>query len=68
MIEMVLKSDIRDLPRLLKVYELSGQRGITKEQDKLLTDYKSSMPHGWDWRKEDVDPLVRHRIVGIFHD
>ncbi|WP_321778560.1 hypothetical protein [Sulfurimonas sp.] len=41
---------------------------ITKDEDKLLTNYKSSMPDRWDWKDENVDPLARHTIVGIIHE
>lgn len=65
LIKMVIKNDLSELDKLLEIYILAGQRGITKEQDLLLKDMKSSMPVNWDWRQADVDPLARHRRVGI---
>jgi len=68
MIKMILQNDITDLKKLLKAYEQAGQRGVTKEQDKLLKEYRHHMPDGWDWRGENVDHLARYRKVGIqFH-
>src|SRR5690606_19245850 len=49
LIKMVDNSDISQLPRLLALYETVGQRSITKEQNILLTPYRSSMPNGWNW-------------------
>ncbi|MCD8451442.1 hypothetical protein LNI90_05025 [Tenacibaculum dicentrarchi] len=68
LIVMVEKEDISELEQLLKIYELAGQRGITKEQDLLLSDYRSSMPENWNWRKENVNPILRHEIVGITYE
>lgn len=65
--EMVLKDDLTELDKLLDVYASAGQRGLSKEQDLLLKEYKASMPEEWDWRKSDVDPLARHNKLGIFH-
>ena len=65
LIKMVEMEDISYLGRLLEVYEFAGQRGITKEQDLLLSEYKSSMPKKWNWKQETVNPLIRHEIVGI---
>ena len=64
-ISMILRNDITDLILLLKIYEKAGQRGITKAQDELLREYRNCMPNGWNWRNENVDPLARHRVVGI---
>jgi hypothetical protein len=64
---MIRKKDISELDKLLDVYELAGQRSLTKEQDFKLKEFKTSMPKGWDWRANDVNPLERHHIVGIYH-
>lgn len=66
-IQMILRKDVTDLRKLLNIYRLAGQRSLTKEQNKLLDKYRSSMPHGWDWRNENVDHLARHTAVGIIH-
>jgi muconolactone delta-isomerase len=66
-IKMVLAKDISDLRKLLEIYKIAGQRSLTKEQNKLLDNYRSSMPIGWNWRQENVDPLERHKLAGIFH-
>lgn len=68
LIKMIENKDLSEIDKLLKIYELAGQRGITKEQDLLLSEYKSSMPENWNWRNNDVNPLFRHEIVGIFHN
>jgi len=68
LIVMIEKEDISELEQLLKIYELAGQRGITKEQDLLLSDYRSSMPENWNWREENVNPIIRHEIVGITYE
>ena len=68
LILMIEKEDISELEQLLKIYELAGQRGITKEQDLLLSDYRSSMPENWNWREENVNPIIRHEIVGITYE
>jgi hypothetical protein len=68
LIVMIEKEDISELQQLLKIYELAGQRGITKEQDLLLSDYRSSMPENWNWREENVNPIIRHEIVGITYE
>lgn len=65
LIQMVEMKNISDLDKLLTVYETAGQRGITKKQDLLLSEYKSSMPKKWNWKEEIVNPLIRHEIVGI---
>ncbi len=65
---MIEKDDISELEILLNLYELAGQRGITKEQDLLLSDYRSSMPENWDWRKKNVNPFIRHEIAGIIYN
>ena len=65
---MIEKKDISELEQLLRIYELAGQRGITKEQDLLLSDYRSSMPENWNWRDENVNPILRHEIVGIIYE
>jgi hypothetical protein len=67
LIEMIRKKDISELDKLLDVYELAGQRSLTKEQDFKLKEFKTSMPKGWNWRAIDVNPLERHHIVGIYH-
>jgi hypothetical protein len=68
LILMIENEDISELDRLLNIYEKAGQRGITKEQDNLLSDFKSSMPCNWDWRDKNVNPLARHEAVGISHN
>lgn len=65
LIKMIENDDISEIKRLLDIYELAGQRGITKEQDLLLSNYRSSMPQNWDWKENNVNPLFRHEIVGI---
>lgn len=67
LISMVENEDISELDKLLDIYEEAGQRAITKEQDFLLSEFKSSMPKGWDWRDENINPLARHEAVGIYH-
>ena len=65
LIKMIDNKDISELTKLLNIYESAGQRGITKEQDLLLSEYRSSMPKDWNWRKENTNPLYRHEIAGI---
>ena len=67
LIKMVLNNDLTDLRKMLQIYRLAGQRGLTKEENRLLDKYRCSMPLGWDWRHEDVDPLARHTEVGIIY-
>lgn len=67
LISMILKKDTTDLRKMLEIYKCAGQRGLTKEQDKLLEKYRTSMPESWDWRLENVNPLARHLEVGIIH-
>jgi hypothetical protein len=68
LIVMIENEDISELEQLLKIYELAGQRGITKEQDLLLSNYRSSMPENWNWREKNVNPIIRHEIVGITYE
>jgi hypothetical protein len=68
LIVMIENEDISELEKLLEIYELAGQRGITKEQDLLLSEYRSSMPENWNWREENVNPIIRHEIVGITYE
>ena len=65
---MILNKDLTALKRMLEIYQLAGQRGLTRDQNKLLDLYRSSMPLGWDWRHENVNPLARHTAVGIIHE
>ncbi len=65
LIKMVLSRDLSDLPRMLEIYRSAGQRGLTKEENRLLDIFRSSMPVGWDWRHSNVDPFARHKLVGI---
>ncbi|MCA0349545.1 MAG: hypothetical protein LCH35_09830 [Bacteroidetes bacterium] len=65
---MVINNDLSDLRKMLEIYERAGQRGLTKEQNKLLDKYRCSMPSGWDWRLSDINPLARHTEVGIYHE
>ena len=67
LIKMIEKRDISNLEKLLDIYEFAGQRGITKVEDLLLSEYKSSMPENWDWKDKNVNPLFRHEFVGIKH-
>lgn len=67
LIEMVKSNDLSDMRKLLEIYNQAGQRGLTNEQNLLLSEYRSTMPLGWDWRHKDVDPLARHKFVGIIH-
>ncbi len=62
---MINNNDISKLDELIYIYELAGQRGITKDQDLLLYDYRSSMPKDWNWKDKNANPLIRHEIVGI---
>jgi hypothetical protein len=48
LILMIENEDISDLEKLLNIYRSAGQRGITKDQDLLLAEYKSSMPENWN--------------------
>lgn len=64
-INMIKRNDLSELRKLLDIYVRAGQRGLSREQDKLLYEYRSSMPITWDWRHPDVDPLARHKAVGI---
>jgi len=41
---MILERDILDLTILLNIYKKDGQRGVTKDQDRLLKQYRHSMP------------------------
>ena len=66
-IMMIKNKDLSMLDKLIDVYQKAGQRALTKDEDQLLSNYKSSMPDGWDWREENVNPLARHTIVGIIH-
>ncbi len=68
LIKMIDNNDISEIDKLLSIYEAAGQRGITKEQDLLLSKYKSTMPNDWNWRDKNVNPLFRHEIVGIKHE
>lgn len=67
LIEMIERGDLTELSKLLDIYEAAGQRGITKEQNLLLSKYNSSMPENWDWKDENANPLYRHVLVGINH-
>jgi hypothetical protein len=53
---MISNGDATELDKLLKLYCAAGQRGITKEQDELLRNYRSCMPADWNWKDENVDP------------
>lgn len=65
-INMILKKDISELLKLLNIYKLAGQRGITHEQNNILKiKFNSSMPENWNWKDKNVDPFARHRIVGL---
>ena len=66
-ITMIKSKDLSMLDKLIEVYQEAGQRALTKEEDQLLSNYKSSMPIGWDWKNKNVDPLARHTLVGIIH-
>lgn len=68
LIKMIDNNNISEIDKLLSIYESAGQRGITKEQDLLLSKYKSTMPNDWNWRDKNVNPLYRHEIVGIIHE
>jgi len=68
LIKMIKNNDISEINKLLDIYELAGQRGITRKQDLLLANYRSTMPENWNWRKKDADPLFRHKKVGIRYD
>ena len=65
LIFMILKKDTTDLCKMLEIYKCAGQRALTKEQDKLLYKYRTSMPENWNWRLKDVNPLARYFEVGI---
>ena len=65
---MIKSKDLSMLDKLINVYQKAGQRALTEKEDKLLSNYKSSMPNEWNWRDENVDPLARHTIVGIIHE
>jgi len=64
---MIKNKDLSMLDKLINIYQEAGQRALTKDEDELLSNYKSSMPDGWDWKDTNVDPLARHTIVGIIH-
>lgn len=66
-VRMIKDKDSSMLDQLLSVYQQAGQRALTKDEDKLLSNYKCSMPDGWNWKDKNVDPLARHTIVGIVH-
>lgn len=68
LILMIRNEDIFELEKLLNIYESAGQRGITREQDLLLSEYRSSMPENWNWRETIVNPMIRHEMVGIKHE
>ena len=65
MIDMIKMKDLSKLDQLLNIYIKAGQRGLTKEENKLLSNYHSCMPDGWDWSLHNVDHLARYKIVGI---
>lgn len=65
LIKMIKLNDLSDLNKLLNIYQIAGQRGLSKKDDDLLEIYRSSMPIGWDWRLEDCNPLARYLEVGI---
>lgn len=67
LVKMIDNNDISQLPKLLELYEIAGQRSLTNEQNQLLTKYRTSMPDDWNWQGENADPLIRHTIVGIKH-
>jgi len=64
---MIQSKDMSMLDTLIDIYCQAGQRALTKNEDKLLSNYKSSMPNGWDWKDKNVDPLARYTKVGIDH-
>ncbi|MFN3299379.1 MAG: hypothetical protein ACK41Z_04220 [Sediminibacterium sp.] len=66
-IKMVLSKDISSLKDLLKIYQKAGQRGLTRDENRLLDRYRSSMPEGWDWRVENADILARYKAVGLLY-
>jgi len=65
---MIKRKDLSMFDKLINVYQKAGQRALTKDEDQLLSKYKSSMPDDWNWKDENVDPLARHTIVGILHE
>jgi len=64
LIKMIENENISELKKPLSIYKLAGQHGITKEQDLLLLEYRSSMPKGWNWKEKNVNPMIRYEIVG----
>jgi hypothetical protein len=65
LIKMIESSCFKGIDRLLELYEIAGQRPLTKEDNKLLDTLKSSMPNGWNWRDADVDCFARYNAVDI---
>ena len=65
LIKMIENNCFKGIDRLLELYEIAGQRPLTKDDNKLLDTMKSSMPDGWNWRDVDVDCFARYNAVGI---
>lgn len=63
LIAMLIAQDISLLPQLLDIYQLAGQRPLTKKQDGLLKDYKNTMPPCWSWKDGNANPLERYRLL-----
>lgn len=67
-VDMIKRSDITNLDKLLFLYAKAGQRGVTYEIDILLRKYNSCMPDGWDWTTDNADPFARHTEFGLSYD
>jgi len=65
LLKMIDSNCFNGIDRLLELYEMAGQRPLTKEDDNLLNTLKYSMPEGWDWRDDDVDIFARYKAVNI---
>lgn len=65
LLKMIDSNCFKDIDRLLDLYEMAGQRPLTKEDDDSLYTMKYSMPEGWDWRAPDVDIFARYKAVNI---
>jgi hypothetical protein len=67
LLTMLRERNIDDLSKLIDLYVSAGQRGLTKEEDNLLTSHglKNSMPPHWNWRNSSADIFCRYKILNI---
>ena len=67
LLTMLRERNIDDLLKLIDLYVSAGQRGLTKEEDNLLTAHglKNSMPPHWNWRNGSADIFCRYKMLNI---